>query len=54
MTTYTATFYSNQHHRWYELSTTSETYEEAMGYFYSEMEDGDIILKIVNDRGYLV
>lgn len=54
MTTYIATFYSSNHHKWYELSTTAYTYEQAMGYFYSKMEDNDILLKVVDDRGYLV
>ena len=52
--TYRASIYSNTHHKWYELSATCETYEEAKNYFFSEMEDGDIILKITDDRGYLV
>ena len=54
MRTYRASIYSNARHKWYELSATCETYEEAQLYFYSEMEDGDIILKITDDRGYLV
>lgn len=54
MKTYRASIYSNERHKWYELSATCETYEEAKNYFFSEMEDGDIILKITDDRGYLV
>lgn len=54
MRTYRASIYSNTSHKWYELSATCETYKEAQLYFYSEMEDGDIILKITDDRGYLV
>ena len=54
MRIYRASIYSNTHHKWYELSATCETYEEAKNYFFSEMEDGDIILKITDDRGYLV
>ena len=54
MRTYRASIYSNERHNWYELSATCETYEEARLYFFSEMKDGDIILKITDDRGYLV
>lgn len=54
MRTYRASIYSNTRHNWYELSATCETYEEAQLYFFSEMKDGDIILKITDDRGYLV
>lgn len=54
MRTYRASIYSNARHNWYELLATCETYEEAQLYFFSEMKDGDIILKITDDRGYLV
>ena len=54
MTTYTASIYSNKMHNWYELSGRFEDCESAVQYFYTVMKDDDIILKIVDERGYLV
>ena len=52
--TFTAYLFSCRSHIWYQLTTATETVEEARQQFYSEMEEEDIILKIIDEKGYLV
>lgn len=52
--TFTAYLFNGRYNVWYQLTTSTETIEEAHGYFYSEMEENDIILKIIDEKGYLV
>ena len=49
-----AHIFDSMHNKWYELSATCENVEEAYQRFYEEMNTFDILLKVINEEGYLV